>query len=40
MGRWNHVLARRDTQHFDCTTWLHKALVMPEEEFKRKSRGN
>src|SRR5271167_2232123 len=29
-------LARRDRQHFDCATWLHKAREMPKEEFKRE----
>jgi hypothetical protein len=29
-------LARRDQQHFDCATWLHKAREMPKEEFKRE----
>jgi hypothetical protein len=29
-------LARRDRQHFDCATWLHKARVMPKEEFKQE----
>jgi hypothetical protein len=28
-------LARRDRQHFDCATWLHKARELPKEEFKR-----
>jgi len=28
-------LARRDPQHFDCATWLHKARQTPKEEFKR-----
>jgi hypothetical protein len=28
-------LARRDGQHFDCTTWLHKAREMPKEDFRR-----
>ena len=26
-------LARRDGQHFDCATWLHKAREMPKEQF-------
>ena len=29
-------LARRDRQHFDCATWLHKARQMPKEEFKQE----
>jgi len=29
-------VARRDRQHFDCATWLHKALEMPKEQFKRE----
>jgi len=29
-------LARRDGQHFDCATWLHKAREMPKEEFKHE----
>src|SRR5256884_7941812 len=30
-------LARsRDGQEFDCATWLHKARVMPKEEFRRE----
>ena len=29
-------LARRDGQHFDCATWLHKAREMPKEDFKRE----
>jgi hypothetical protein len=33
-------LARRDGQHFDCATWLHKARYMPKEDFKRRSSGN
>jgi len=28
-------LARRDGQHFDCATWLHKAREMPKEDFRR-----
>jgi hypothetical protein len=28
-------IARRDGQHFDCATWLHKAHAMPKEEFRR-----
>ena len=33
-------VARRDRQHFDCATWLHKAHQMPKEEFNRKSKKN
>ena len=29
-------LARRDGQHFDCATWLHKAREMPKEQFKQE----
>jgi hypothetical protein len=29
-------VARRDGQHFDCATWLHKAREMPKEEFRRE----
>ena len=29
-------VARRDGQHFDCATWLHKAQQLPKEEFKRE----
>jgi len=25
---------RRDPEHFDCATWLHKARSLPKEEFK------
>jgi len=27
--------ARKDRQHFDCATWLHKVRQMPTEEFKQ-----
>ena len=27
-------LARRDGQHFDCATWLHRARELPKEQFK------
>ena len=30
-------IARRDRQHFDCATWLHKAREMPKEEFKQEA---
>jgi len=29
-------VARRDGQHFDCATWLHKARQMPKEQFKQE----
>ncbi len=29
-------IARRDRQHFDCATWLHKAREMPKEQFKQE----
>ncbi|MGA8153361.1 MAG: hypothetical protein WB952_20590 [Terriglobales bacterium] len=29
-------LARRDGQHFDCATWLHKAREMPKEQFRQE----
>jgi hypothetical protein len=29
-------LARRDRQHFDCATWLHKARELPKEKFKQE----
>jgi hypothetical protein len=29
-------IARRDAEHFDCATWLHKAREMPKEDFKRE----
>jgi hypothetical protein len=29
-------LARKDGQHFDCATWLHKAREMPKEDFRRE----
>jgi len=27
-------VVRRDPEHFDCATWLHKARSLPKEEFK------
>ncbi len=27
---------RRDGQVFDCATWLHRARVLPKEEFRRE----
>ena len=35
-GRELAKLARRDGQHFDCATWLHKAREMPKENFRRE----
>ena len=29
-------LARRDGRDFDCATWMHKARLMPKDEFKRE----
>ena len=29
-------VARRDGQKFSCATWLHKAKVLPKEEFQRE----
>src|SRR6202140_2108087 len=29
-------VARRDGQDFDCATWLHKARVLPKEDFRRE----
>src|SRR5207244_4558927 len=29
-------LARRDGQEFDCAIWLHKARVLPKDEFRRE----
>jgi hypothetical protein len=29
-------IARRDRQHFDCATWLHKAREMPRNQFKHE----
>jgi hypothetical protein len=28
-------VARRDREHFDCATWLHKARKLPKEDFRR-----
>src|SRR6202790_4205944 len=30
-------LARRDRQHFDCATWLHRAREMPKGQFSQKA---
>src|SRR5262249_19208800 len=29
-------VARRDGQHFDSATWLHKARTMPKDQFKHE----
>ncbi len=29
-------VARREGEHFNCATWLHKARELPKEEFKRE----
>jgi hypothetical protein len=29
-------VARRDREDFDCATWLHKATIMPKEDFKQE----
>ena len=29
-------VARRDGQHFDCATWLHRARELPKDQFKRE----
>jgi hypothetical protein len=29
-------VARREQQGFDCAPWVHKALELPREEFKRE----
>ncbi len=29
-------VARRDREHFDCATWLHKARALPKEDFRRE----
>jgi hypothetical protein len=34
-GRELGKLARRDRQHFDCATLLHRACQMPKEDFKK-----
>jgi len=35
-GRELAKLARRDSQHLDCALWVHKARVMPTENFRRE----
>ena len=35
-GRELAKLARRDGQHFDCATWLHRARALPKEDFRRE----
>jgi len=35
-GRELVKLARRDGQHFDCASWVHKAREMPREDFRRE----
>src|ERR1700716_2880799 len=32
LAKW----AKRDRQHFDCATWLHRAREMPKEQFKQE----
>jgi hypothetical protein len=43
--RWHWICCPRagnlcgeppDTQEFDCVTWLHRARVMPKEQFRRE----
>ena len=29
-------VARRDGQHFDCATWLHRARSLPKDQFKQE----
>ncbi|HKV82584.1 MAG TPA: hypothetical protein VJP02_30830 [Candidatus Sulfotelmatobacter sp.] len=29
-------VARRDRQHFNCATWLHKAKTLPKDQFRRE----
>jgi hypothetical protein len=29
-------VARRDGQEFDCATWLHKARLLPKDQFKQE----
>ena len=29
-------VARRNGQHFDCATWLHKARTLPKDDFRRE----
>jgi len=35
-GRELAKIARRDGQHFDCAPWVHKARLMPREDFRRE----
>jgi hypothetical protein len=35
-GRELARLARAGGQHFDCAPWVHKARIMPREEFQRE----
>jgi len=37
LGRYLcEVRAGRDGQEFDCATWLHRARVLPKEQFRRE----
>jgi hypothetical protein len=31
-----NTASRRDGQHLDCASWLHKARPMPKEHFKKE----
>ncbi len=35
-GRGLAKVARRDGQDFDCAPWLHKALALPKDDFRRE----